>query len=655
MFEEPLVTDHTSSKDDKTKKLEKLLNNHINGLKKKFKYSFESNNDNPSSNLRQEDTFEVWHLEKNLNEDKNRERNSSKRRRKKGEFEEVNDSRGVKKYKPENIENTENSEEEEEEEEEEEDSGSNSGTDEKLVFNSWAQANFVILSSGYELLPQQPTISNLNSDAMYPSSLSNLLNEHVSFTRYHINLIKTIMHLSILHQNWERAYKCFSILIRFKKIDIRSIWPIGLEILKRLEEDFFKKIFINSLSFKINDYQLRFLTFIKTKPILNSSLDILNQDLIDQLIEKNNKSTSTDLRFLIWLKNFFSVSNKNKNLFSQSHYKKSYSAPIWRSGSKTHTPLYVQTLIWNIILKLDFKASNDILSELLLEPPYNNDGTFYYAQGLVKHMEAYHLSQEIILNKNKDVEKFLEIKKLVLKSFENYEKSKKFDFEIPERLIKNDLLAILYKIGLIIDEDEEIKQAFGIMEAVAPSESLNSESEDDNNNNSLINEENTTKVPNALYTSDSDSSVSTVVPILHDNVIAKTSPNRLNLTSMLDNNKSNDEDDAIDSDAEDYNLGDNNYETGKVSIIKNLTSLDISNDGDNEEDKNYERNVNRRYTDSSLSSASFHGNNHETVQGTTMNFLDEFSDNDIDDFFANMRNTNNEQRKKKTRHRPIKF
>ena len=190
--------------------------------------------------------------------------------------------------------------------------------------NHWVKSSFLIRTNGLEVLP---TIKQENKDYVQ---------------RQHIGNLKVLLHLNVLRQNWDLAYKIFCLLIRLPSVDIRAIWPIGIEILIRQQEK---------------------LTH-----------------------EGAERITSKDERFYDWLSSFFTIAYVNAaHLDGPS---KVSLAPIWRSGSKSHTPLYIVSSLWNLLSKGKYQTLEQRLGELVLEPPYNSDGVFYFLMVLCNIVEA---------------------------------------------------------------------------------------------------------------------------------------------------------------------------------------------------------------------------------------------------------------------------
>ncbi|KAG7661001.1 RRN11 [[Candida] subhashii] len=176
--------------------------------------------------------------------------------------------------------------------------------------NRSVKADFLIRTNGLEVLPVE------------------YLDKSNSIQQQHIKNLSTLLHLNILRKNWELGYKLFCLLIRFPSVDIRTIWPLGIEILTHLQQPHPQ----------------------------HSNLKV----------EK----------FFEYLISFYTITNVNSTNTSQRS--RSNTAPVWRSGSKTLTPLYVITALWNLFIKQDYETVMNRIQEFILEPPYNTEGVLYF-------------------------------------------------------------------------------------------------------------------------------------------------------------------------------------------------------------------------------------------------------------------------------------
>ena len=169
---------------------------------------------------------------------------------------------------------------------------------------SWVKSKFLVAINGLETFPESKT----------------------NYTLYHTKNLRNLLHISILRRNWPLAYRLFCLLIRMNHVDIRTVWPLGIEILRH--------------------------------------------------VGKGSALVAKDERFFEWLSNFFTISKASLNLI------RDISAPIWRSGSKYHVPLYIMSFMWLLLARRKYAKMLDKLEELVLEPPFNSEGVFFYLQAL---------------------------------------------------------------------------------------------------------------------------------------------------------------------------------------------------------------------------------------------------------------------------------
>lgn len=202
--------------------------------------------------------------------------------------------------------------------------------------SDWIKSNFIIRTNGLETLPRDTNEGK------------------ISVKSQHINYLKTLLHLQMLRRNWDLAYKIFSLLVRLP-VDIRSIWPLGIEILRQRER-----------------------------------IDSKNE-------ESRVSRPALDEKFFDWLSTFFIIPNKNSATLPT--HTKGITAPIWRSGSKYHAPLYIVTALWNLLSKGEYVKLKDKLENLLLEPPFNIEGEFYFLLVLCYIEELVHLANQYLSSK----------------------------------------------------------------------------------------------------------------------------------------------------------------------------------------------------------------------------------------------------------------
>lgn len=267
-----------------------------------------------------------------------------------------------------------------------------------------ARTQFMVRVRGLEVLP---AVSITNMDKQ-----SDLLSTETSYLKRHAEVLNKIMHLCVLRQDWRRAYRCFTLLIRCNNIDILSIWPIGLEVITRVAE----LEYIESGN-DGSEYNLR----------------VYGTDSSPLKIFK-------DEQFLLWLLNFYpgsKVLDKHRVLHL-----------ALRGGTADTAPYFVVTLIWTIIMKRNFTMVNDKLSEMLSKKPFIRDGVFYFLQGL-----SYQLEASTIVNSEPDSIDQGKVLKLVNSSQKFLEEAKTLGAEFPEKLIQNELDLIKLRLSELDDSD----------------------------------------------------------------------------------------------------------------------------------------------------------------------------------------------------------
>lgn len=179
---------------------------------------------------------------------------------------------------------------------------------------SWAKDRYILTSAGME----------------FPG----LHDERKSVVNSHISNLLNLLHISILYKRWDQAYRAFGLLLRFEQVDLRAIWPLGLEILSRRREEMLKN---------------------KT----GSKLELLKCR-----------------RFLEWLELVYPVL-PSVVLTTQSRV-----GPVFRAGSRRHAPAFVAAGLWQLLVDKSYNKLRETLDELLLVPPYSIDGGFFYIKAL---------------------------------------------------------------------------------------------------------------------------------------------------------------------------------------------------------------------------------------------------------------------------------
>lgn len=249
----------------------------------------------------------------------------------------------------------------------------------KKSTQSWTTTNVLIQTRGLEVLPT------------FQASLKSGGNpSRINVMKHNIGNLKTLLHLNVLKRNWDTAYKLFCLLIRIPKVDLRSLWPVGIEIL-------------------LHKYKQQ------------------NGDLRTSLPKHQ--------MFYEWLCSFLVLYNYQPLLSDSLRVPRTISAPAWRSGSKTHTPLYVVGFLWQLLIDKDYDKLKEKVDELLLEPPYNSDGIFYFLKIVLQLYDAVDLINEYKTSGNYKIQS--KVLDLVATMEKTADKCAEFDFEIPQEWFRS--------------------------------------------------------------------------------------------------------------------------------------------------------------------------------------------------------------------------
>jgi RNA polymerase I-specific transcription initiation factor RRN11 len=236
--------------------------------------------------------------------------------------------------------------------------------------SSTTKSSFFILSNGLEILPSNTT--------------------KPSFQRQHIQNLTTLLHINIVRKNWNLAYKIFCLLVRFPLVDIRSIWSLGVEILKHQQTP--------------------------------------------------SNSLVKDDKFFEWLSSFYVINHLNSA--TRLGRSRLTGAPIWRTGSRTLSSLYVVTSLWNMLFKHDYAALRNRLEELLLEPPYDSDGIIYFLLALCKLGEATELANQADGN-NDYGSTYTKLTTLMKSVDSDLNKVDSLDFVYPKEYVNQQMVKIM--------------------------------------------------------------------------------------------------------------------------------------------------------------------------------------------------------------------
>ncbi|KAL7666210.1 RNA polymerase I-specific transcription initiation factor RRN11 [[Candida] zeylanoides] len=186
--------------------------------------------------------------------------------------------------------------------------------DPRFARSGWTRASVLIRTRGLETLPQK---------SVEPDSATYQRNA-VGFTRYHVANLRDLLHINMLRRNWSLAYKVLCLLVRLPNVDLRSLWPLAVEVLARRQA------------------------------------------------QRGAPGVFKDERFLDWLASMYPLGR------TAAHARRIVAAPAWRGGSRTHAPVYVATQLWRLLARRQVARVAERVEELLLEPPYATDGTFHF-------------------------------------------------------------------------------------------------------------------------------------------------------------------------------------------------------------------------------------------------------------------------------------
>ncbi|GEQ68455.1 hypothetical protein JCM33374_g2123 [Metschnikowia sp. JCM 33374] len=157
---------------------------------------------------------------------------------------------------------------------------------------------------------------------------------HKSIQRQHVITLNSIVHLKILQKDWHAAYKAFSLLIKLPRVDLRGIWPLGIEILTQIR---------------------------------------------DEARKDTSKGPTAGRQEQIKVRNFYDWITLSYPLYQWTIVTLAPNhGSVFRSGSKTHTPMYRVAALWDLLAEKRYTQLRDSLDEMLLVPPFDQDGVFHY-------------------------------------------------------------------------------------------------------------------------------------------------------------------------------------------------------------------------------------------------------------------------------------
>lgn len=234
---------------------------------------------------------------------------------------------------------------------------------------------FQAIKSGYEIYPK-PELCNQKT--------------------MHLSHLNQLLHVSVLQQKWEIAYRCFALLIRFHDVDIRSLWFLGSKVLH----------------------------------------------------ETGN--TVNNEKFLEWLTGVFST---KANFNQGTNYRLD---PVFRSGSRTHSPKFVLTWLWTCLINACEEGTNveegskvqilvDRIGEMVLRPPYMDDAEVWFIYALSHIVRADEFSANFRSNRDSLIGSRLDIARNQVMQHINHAKKclqtckDKNSFVFPEKIIYEQL------------------------------------------------------------------------------------------------------------------------------------------------------------------------------------------------------------------------
>lgn len=234
-----------------------------------------------------------------------------------------------------------------------------------------------------------------------------------SLRKQHLKSLTALLHINILRRNWNLAHKLVCAIVRFDVADLRALWPLAVEVLARKKDE------------------MRIQGSI-------SKLGLLKEQ-----------------QFLEWLSLSFPVSHNNPN----TSY--AFQGPVFRSATRRYAPVYVITLLWELLVAQDYSKLRDMVEDLILQPPYSTDGVFYFVLVLCNIAESIHLvscyinydinglyvsekedigdiAEDLMLMSSKDTIKARIVSNLS-RSATLLETCRNLNFEYPEELIQDEL------------------------------------------------------------------------------------------------------------------------------------------------------------------------------------------------------------------------
>lgn len=245
-------------------------------------------------------------------------------------------------------------------------------------------------------------------------------NVSASLRKQHLTSLTALLHINMLRRNWSLAYKLVCVIVRFDVTDIRAVWPLAVEVLARKKEEMRAKGSV-------------------------PKLELLKEQ-----------------QFLEWLSHSFPVSH------TSGYNSYSFQGPVYRAATRKYAPMYVISLLWELLVEQNYSKLRDMTEDLILQPPYSTDGVFYFLLVLCNIAESIHLVSCFItydkngqtFSENEDLGDLAE-DMMLIGSKENMkarivsnlaqsttllETCRDLNFEYPEELVQEELDSLLSAI-----------------------------------------------------------------------------------------------------------------------------------------------------------------------------------------------------------------
>ncbi|KAH3668110.1 hypothetical protein OGAPHI_001864 [Ogataea philodendri] len=157
----------------------------------------------------------------------------------------------------------------------------------------------------------------------------------------HVRMLNTLLHINLLQGRWETSYRTFALLIRVYGTDTREMWPVGVEILHRLNEKetgcendpvAARSRSTQQVARRYQPKIYRFLRFLDATH--DNKLSEITGRYPYQVIDNEVDERLED--------------DLDKRDYQTQHFLKLNTAPLFKSGSKTHLAMYVMALLWEL-------------------------------------------------------------------------------------------------------------------------------------------------------------------------------------------------------------------------------------------------------------------------------------------------------------------